>query len=99
MSTTTVVKPLIEVTPRGPSIAGTRITVYSVMDYITRNRSKEYILEMMPAITAEQLDAVYDYIEQHREAVEEEYAQILRRSAELQEHYGRIWLERSPFPP
>lgn len=99
MNTTTVVKPLIEVTPRGPSIAGTRITVYSVMDYITRNRSKEYILEMMPLITAEQLDAVYDYIEQHREAVEEEYAQILRRSAELEAHYKKIQRERSPFPP
>lgn len=99
MSAMTAVNSLIEVTPRGPSIAGTRITVYSVMDYIKGNRSKEYILEMMPLITAEQLEAVYDYIEQHREAVEEEYAQILRRSAELQEHYGRIWLERSPFPP
>lgn len=99
MSTTTAVKPLIEETPRGPSIAGTRITIYSVMDYITRNRSKEYILEMLPLITAEQLDAVYDYIEQHREAVEEEYARILRRSAELEAHYKKIQRERSPFPP
>jgi uncharacterized protein (DUF433 family) len=99
MSTTIATNPLIEETPRGPSIAGTRITVYSVMDYIKNNRSKEYILEMMPLITAEQLEAVYEYIEQHREAVEKEYAEILRRSAELQEYYGKIWRDRSPFPP
>jgi uncharacterized protein (DUF433 family) len=95
----TAVTPLIEKTPRGPSIAGTRITVYSVMDYIKNNRSKEYILEMLPMITAEQLDAVYDYIEQHREEVERDYARILRRSEELQERYKKVQLERSPFPP
>ncbi len=99
MSTMTAVMPLIEETPRGPSIAGTRITVYSVMDYIKNNRSKEYILEMLPLITAEQLDAVYEYIEQHREAVEKNYARILRRSEELQARYKKIQLERSPFPP
>jgi len=99
MSTMTAVMPLIEETPRGPSIAGTRITIYSVMDYIKNNRSKEYILEMMPMITAEQLDAVYEYIEQHREQVEKDYDRILRRSEELQERYKKIQLERSPFPP
>jgi uncharacterized protein (DUF433 family) len=95
----TAVIPLIEETPRGPSIAGTRITVYSIMDYIKNDRSKEYILARMPLITAEQLDAVYEYIEQHREEVERDYEAILRRSAELQEHYNKVWLERSPFPP
>ena len=99
MSTMTAVIPLIEETPRGPSIAGTRITIYSVMDYIKNNRSREYILEMLPMITAEQLDAVYEYIEQHREEVERDYARILRRSEELQERYKKIQLERSPFPP
>lgn len=99
MSTMTAATPLIEETPRGPSIAGTRITVYSIMDYIKNNRSKEYILEMMPLITAEQLDAVYEYIEQHREAVEAEYEQILRRSAERQEEARQVWLARAPYPP
>ena len=34
---TTTTNPLIEILPRGPSIAGTRITVYSMMDYIKAN--------------------------------------------------------------
>lgn len=99
MSTMTVDNQLIEETPRGPSIAGTRITVYSIMDYIKNNRSKEYILARMPLITAEQLDAVFEYIEQHREAVEKEYEQILRRSAEWQEQARQKWLARAPYPP
>jgi uncharacterized protein (DUF433 family) len=95
----TAANPLIEETPRGPSVAGTRITVYSIRDYIKNNRSKEYILRRMPLITAEQLEAVYEYIAQHREAVEAEYEQILRRSAERQEEARKVWLARAPYPP
>lgn len=91
--------PLIVETPRGPSIGGSRITVYSVMDYIKGNRSKAYILEMMPSITAEELDAVYDYLERHQEKVEAEYAAILRRSAEREEEARQKWLARAPYPP
>ena len=98
MNTNTTTSPLIEELPRGPSIAGTRITVYSVMDYIKANRSKEYILEMMPMINEAQLDAVYEYIEQHKEEVERDYAEILRRSEELREHYDKIFWERTGFP-
>ncbi|MGH9848113.1 MAG: DUF433 domain-containing protein [Blastocatellia bacterium] len=98
MSMNTIDSPLIVELPRGPSIAGTRITVYSVMDYIKANRSKEYILEMMPAITETQLDAVYEYIEQHKEEVERDYAEILRRTEELRERYDKIFWERTGFP-
>ena len=69
------------------------------MDYIKNNRSKEYILNRMPLITADQLDAVYEYIEQHREEVESEYEQILRRSAELEAQCQQVWLARAPYPP
>ena len=89
---------LIVEIPRGPSIAGTRITVYSVMDLIKANWSKERILQHMP-ITAEQLDAVYDYIAQHKAEVERDYARILQSSEELRAHYEQIFRERSPFPP
>jgi len=98
MSTNTTTSPLIVELPRGPSIAGTRITVYSVMDYIKANRSKEEIIESM-TISLEQLDAVYEYIEQHREEVERDYAEILRRSEELRERYDKVFWERTPFPP
>lgn len=96
METTT--EALIVETPRGPSLAGTRITVYSVMDLIKAGRSKRYIERMM-LLTPEQVKAVFEYVEQHREAVEAAYARILQREAEARAESERIMRERSPYPP
>ncbi|MCI0391188.1 MAG: hypothetical protein MOB07_20805 [Acidobacteria bacterium] len=98
MSTMTTVIPLIEETARGPSIAGTRITIYSVMDCLKLGLSRNYAKASF-RISDEELDAVIEYIEQHKEQVERDYERILRRSEELQERYRKIQLERSPFPP
>ena len=89
---------LIVETPRGPSLVGTRITVYSVMDYIKGGRSRMYIRQIMN-LTKEQLDAVYEYIEQHKEEVERDYARIVARSEELRAYYEEQNRGRSPFPP
>lgn len=95
MSTMTT-NPLIEITPRGPSVAGTRITVYSVMDLIKANRSREYITQMMP-LTLAQVDAVFEYVEQHREEVEAAYARILEREAVKRAEAELIMRERTPW--
>jgi uncharacterized protein (DUF433 family) len=95
---TTTTEALIVETPRGPSLAGTRITVYSVMDLIKAGRGRRYIAQMM-LLTPEQVDAVFAYVEQHREAVEAEYARILQREAERRAESERIMRERSSFPP
>jgi uncharacterized protein (DUF433 family) len=99
MSTMTATLPLIEETPRGPYVAGTRISIYAVMDYIKANRSKEYILEKLPVLNRAQLDAIYDYIERHKEEVERGYEAMVRRCAELEARYRKMQAERSPFPP
>ncbi len=98
MSTMTAARPLIEETPRGPSIAGRRITIYSVMDCLKRGLSRNYTKASF-RISDEELDAVIAYIEQHKEQVERDYARILQRSAELEQRYRKIQIERSPFPP
>jgi uncharacterized protein (DUF433 family) len=98
MSAITTTDSLIVETPRGPSIAGTRITVYSVMDYLKANRSWEHILQFLH-VTPEQLDAAIEYIEQHWEEVERDYQSILRRSQELRGHYEKVFREHSPYPP
>lgn len=98
MSTMTAVMPLIEATPRGPSIAGTRITIYSVMDYLQGDWDRDFVKRVM-VITDEQLDAVLEYIAQHKEEVASDYERILRRSEELRAHYKKMQTERSPFPP
>ena len=94
MNTTTTEAVIVE-TPRGPSLAGTRITVYSVMDLIKANRSKRYIAQMM-LLTPEQVDAVFDYVETHRDAVEAQYARILQREAEARTAFKKWRRERMP---
>ena len=89
---------LIIETPRGPTIAGDRITVYSVMDLIKAGRTRRYIAHMMP-LTLEQVDAVFAYVEEHREEVEAEYERILQREAIARAESERVMRERSPFPP
>ena len=98
MNITTNNGALIVEIPRGPSIVGTRITVYSVMDLIKANWSNEMILQYMP-ITAAQLDAVHGYIVQQKEEVERDYERILRRSEELRAYYEEQNRARAPFPP
>jgi len=73
---TTAVNSLIVETPRGPSIAGTRITIYAVKGYLKGDWSRHFIKQML-GITDEQLDAVLEYIAQHREEVERDIAQRL----------------------
>src|SRR2546426_7880156 len=89
MSTSSTKTPLIVETRRGPCIAGTRITVFSVMDYLKGERSRDFIKHVM-GISDEQLDAVLDYIALHKEAVEREYADIVRRSEERRAHYEKV---------
>jgi uncharacterized protein (DUF433 family) len=99
MSAMTAAMPLIEETLRGPYVAGTRLSIYSIMDYIKAGHGNAYILEMLPILNQAQLDAVYDYIEQHKEDVERDYERVLRRCAELEARYRKVQAERSPYPP
>ena len=95
---TTTTEALIVETPRGPSLAGTRLTVYAVMDLIKAGRSKRFIEQMM-LLTPEQVDAIFAYVEAHREEVEAAYERILQREAIARAESERIMRERSPYPP
>lgn len=97
MDTATTEAMIVE-TPRGPSLAGTRITIYAVMDLIKAGRSRRYVARLT-TLTPEQVDAVYDYYEAHREEVEAVYARILEREAKARAESERMVRERSPFPP
>lgn len=96
MDTTT--EALIVETPRGPSLAGTRITVYSVMDLIKAGWSNRLIAHTME-LTLEQVDAIFAYVETHRDEVEAAYARILEREARARAESERVMRERSSFPP
>lgn len=89
-------------TERGLSIAGTRITLYDVMDYVTAGYPPEFIQRML-SLTEEQTAAALAYIEAHRAEVEEEYRLVLREAEELRLYYeeqNRELIEKiSKLPP
>ena len=65
---------------RGPEIAGTRITVYDVLDYYKEGWHRDRIASLF-RISSRQVDAAIRYIEEHRDEVMEAYGRILARHA------------------
>jgi uncharacterized protein (DUF433 family) len=65
---------------RGPELEGTRTTVYDVIPYLEAGDSPTYIAVMMGHSTRE-IQALIDYIEQHREEVMAVHREIEERIA------------------
>lgn len=63
---------------RGPAVAGTRVTVYRIMDFVREGISAGDIATALH-LTEEQVCVALDYIAVHRRTVEAEYAKILQR--------------------
>lgn len=90
---------------RGPEIAGTRITVYDIMDYYKQDWHHTAIAAWL-RISSYQVLAAIKYIEEHKEEVLAEYQKMLERDArgnppELQAKldaihakYQALWAER-----
>ena len=63
---------------RGPEVAGTRVTVYRIMDFLREGSSAGRIATELH-LTEEQVHVALDYIAMHRRTVEAEYEKILQR--------------------
>lgn len=77
-------------TPRGLTVAGTRITLYAIMDYVVAGWSPERIEAWLP-LSRDQVDCALAYIDAHRDEVEVEYQQVLREAEETRAY----WEERN----
>jgi len=77
-------------TDRGLSIAGTRITLYDVMDYVTAGWPAHLIRDRLQ-LTDQQTGDVMAYIEANRAEVEREYHAVLQTA----EENWRYWQERN----
>ncbi|MEG3844628.1 DUF433 domain-containing protein [Microcoleus sp. herbarium14] len=73
-------------TERGLSIAGTRITLYDIMDYVTAQYPPKFIRGLFD-LTEEQINAALAYIEANRADVEAEYQMVLKEAEELRLYY------------
>jgi uncharacterized protein (DUF433 family) len=71
-------------------IAGTRITLYSVMDYVVAGYPPKLIRDRLN-LTDQQTAEALKYIEEHRTEVEADYQEVLREAEEIR-HY---WEERN----
>ncbi len=65
---------------RGPEIAGTRITVYDVLDYHKTGWHRDMIADTL-SLSSQQVEVAIRYIDEHRDEVMEVYARILARDA------------------
>jgi uncharacterized protein (DUF433 family) len=83
-------QPTIIRTERGLAIAGTRITLYQIMDYLKAEWSPKRIRDWHN-FTEQQIDDVMAYIAEHKAEVEVEYQQVLQEAEEIR----RYWEERN----
>ncbi len=93
--------PVVIETSRGPSIHGTRLTVFSILDDLNGGGA-EYARAMYSQLTDAEWSEVLQYIEAHRADLEERLAAILRRSAEERRYWeerNKNRLQQSPSPP
>jgi uncharacterized protein (DUF433 family) len=65
---------------RGPEIAGTRITVYDVLDYHKSGTHRDVIAGIL-SLSSRQVEVAIRYIEEHRDEVMADYAEMLARDA------------------
>jgi uncharacterized protein (DUF433 family) len=77
-------------TGRGLSIAGRRLTLYSIMDYLHTGWPPHLIRDEFH-LTDQQITDVMEYIAAHRDAVEQEYQVVLQQT----EDNRRYWEARN----
>ncbi len=65
-------------TGRGPEIAGTRITVYDVIEYYQAGRHRDMIAAIL-SLSSDQVEAAIRYIEEHRDEVMASYEKNMER--------------------
>ena len=65
---------------RGPEIAGTRITVFDVLDYHKNGWHRDMIADTL-SLSSLQVEVAIRYIDEHRDEVMADYAEMLARDA------------------
>src|SRR5262245_22619756 len=68
---------------RGPEIAGTRITVYDVLDYVHEGWRYDQIAGLF-RLPPDDIQAAIQYIEDHKDVVMTTYQQMLARHRHVQ---------------
>ena len=86
-------EPAIIRTERGLTIAGTRVTLYQLMDYVHADYPRPLIRHQF-YITDQQFDAAMAYIDAHYEEVEQEYQTVLQQAEEIRRYWKKLNKDR-----
>jgi uncharacterized protein (DUF433 family) len=81
-------------TERGLTIAGTRITLYDVLDYLHAGWPPRLIRDRL-ALTEQQVADALVYIDTHKAEVEAEYQEVCQTAQEIRQYWeeqSREWL-------
>lgn len=87
-------------TGRGPTVAGTRITVYQLMEHLKDGWTPRHAAEWF-GLSREQMDAVMAYLQANEAELEQKYAAVLQRAEEerlywTERNQDRDWLPGGP---
>jgi uncharacterized protein (DUF433 family) len=66
---------------RGPQLSTSRVTVQDLVPYVQQKLTYEQILEIMPAVTLEEIQVVERYVQENYDAVMEQDRRIRERTA------------------
>lgn len=80
-------------TERGLTIAGTRITLYDVLDYLHAGWPRKLIRDRLD-LTEQQVADTLVYIDTHRAEVEAEYQEVCQTAQEIQQYWEEQSRER-----
>lgn len=75
-------------TERGLAIAGTRITLYDIMDYVIAQYPPKFIRTLFD-LTDDQINAALSYIEANQHQVEAEYQIVLKEAEEIRHYWEK----------
>ena len=84
-------------TSRGLSIAGTRVTLYTILDYLHAGWAAPRVQEWLQ-LTDEQMADVMNYLEEHRDEVEAEYQLVVQQADENRQYWEQYNRSRASSP-
>ena len=93
MSETNTLQNTVVRTPGGLFIAGTRITLYDVMDYLAADWPPHLIRHWLN-LTEQQMADVMQYIDTNRAELEREYQQVLQQAEDSRQYWDAQIRER-----
>lgn len=74
-------------TERGLTVAGTRTTLYTILDYLHADWPPKLIQQWLD-LSDQQMADVLDYLANHSEEVEQEYQQVIKQAEKLREYWA-----------